>query len=110
HLVKNRIVVPESFKNYVTQLYHDTPYSGHRGTGKTSKRLREKYFWHGMQKKVQNYCAQCVSCIRPNASHNRRRAPLQVFKEVAHPFQRAGMNSVGPFPTTTEGNRYLLVF
>lgn len=109
-LVKNRIVVPESLKNYVIQLYHDTPYSGHRGTGKTSERVREKYFWHGMQKKVQNYCAQCVSCIRHKASHNRRRAPLQVFEEVAHPFQRAGMDIVGPFPTTTEGNRYLLVF
>lgn len=38
------------------------------------------------------------------------RAPLEHYGEVAEPFERMALDIVGPLPTTTEGNRYILVF
>lgn len=91
------------------RVFHDAPYAGHFGVMKTQRRLERYYYWQGMRSDVKEYCANCRSCLERKTPKNRRPAPLQEFEEVSTPFERVGMDILGPLPTTTTGNKYVLV-
>lgn len=105
-----RLVVPASMKGELLRVHHDAPYAGHSGARKTRQRIGMTYFWPGMRRDVLDYCRKCPSCALHKTPKNRKRAPLQVFEELSAPFQRTAMDIVGPLPTTTAGNKYILVF
>lgn len=107
--VWERVVVPKSMVSHVLRVFHDAPYAGHFGVTKTQKKLERYYYWHGMRSDVKKYCANCRSCLERKTPKNRRPAPLQEFEEVSAPFERIGMDILGPLPTTTTGNKYVLV-
>ena len=41
---------------------HKSPWSRHRGTWATFKKLKEKYWWPGMYKSVHDFVSTCESC------------------------------------------------
>ena len=50
--------------------FHESPWSGHRGTWDTFRKLKEKYWWMGMYHDAHNFVAtyesyQIHSAIRP---------------------------------------------
>lgn len=105
-----RIVVPRSCVPKILKAFHDAPYSGHFGVRKTRRRLERYYFWFRMGQDIRAYCARCSSCLERKSPKHRKRAPLQQFPEVTRPFERTAMDIMGPLPTTTQGNKYVLVF
>lgn len=105
-----RIVIPQALVQCIIKSFHDAPYAGHLGARKTTLRIKESCFWEGMRKDIKTYCATCASCCLRKSPKNVAPAPLQVFQEVASPFERTAMDIMGPLPTSSEGNRYILVF
>ncbi|KFD60666.1 hypothetical protein M514_27175 [Trichuris suis] len=61
---------------------------------------------HGMAKDVDLWCKSCDTCARQKG-HRRTRLPLQPL-QAGYPFQRIGVDFLGPLPTTTTGKRYVL--
>ena len=55
----NRIVVPLSLQNDILKLAHET----HMGIVKTKQLLRQKFYWVGMDKDIEQLVKNCDVCI-----------------------------------------------
>ncbi|BHF70141.1 hypothetical protein SprV_0301319100 [Sparganum proliferum] len=101
-----RLVVPSSLVMPVlTDLHHDL---GHVGVTKTEAAARQRFWWPRLREQVANFCNACPTCASFKGTIPRHRAPLQPMI-TGFPFERVGVDIVGPLPYTTSGHRYILV-
>ena len=49
-----RVVIPESFQSMVLEMCHDILAAGHQKVHRTTERMKEMYFWHGMSGTIKN--------------------------------------------------------
>ncbi|KAJ1172354.1 hypothetical protein NDU88_004201 [Pleurodeles waltl] len=101
------LVVPQCFRAFLLGLAHDVPLAGHLGQDKTFERLVTHFYWPLMRRHSD---AHCRSCQASGKSGRKCKAPLQPFPVVSTPFERVGIDIVGPLdPNTALGNRFILV-
>nr|VZI46665.1 unnamed protein product [Spirometra erinaceieuropaei] len=101
-----RLVVPGSLVIPVlTDLHHEL---GHDGVTKTEAAARQRFWWPRLREQVANFCNACATCASFKGTIPRHRAPLQPMI-TGFPFERVGVDIVGPLPYTTSGHRYILV-
>ncbi|XP_035988756.1 uncharacterized protein LOC118561082 [Fundulus heteroclitus] len=103
-----KLVVPKGARDTVLVLAHSIPWAGHLGKHKTIARIRQHFYWPGLRTDVAKFCKTCPEC---QVTSNRlpSRAPLQPLPIISVPFQRLGMDIVGPLERSRAGNRYMLV-
>jgi hypothetical protein len=65
-----------------------------------------KYFWPNMGDDIKAYIKSCDTCQR--RQRPMKTEPLHPLK-VGQPFDRLGMDIVGPLPLTKNGNQYIVV-
>ena len=84
----------------VKQQYNnnDIKASGHLGIKKTLSKIRQSYYWLGLQNDVETYVGGCDICIRQNE-------PLK----TKFPMERIAIGILGELPITERGSRYILV-
>ena len=92
----------------VIRAAHRLPASGHFGRARTFDRVRSQYYWKGMRQDIANYVRTCPACQLRKRSKPVKAGQLQLFSATA-PFQMVGIDIAGPFPTTSSGNRYVVV-
>ena len=85
---------------------HNEPISGHLGRDVTFNRISRDYYWPNMYKTIAEWIKTCDVCQRQGAPQ--RQEPLHPIA-VGQPFDRVGIDYVGPLPRTTQGNRYIIV-
>jgi hypothetical protein len=85
---------------------HDNPLSGHLKFEATYNRIAAKYYWYGMRRTIQNYVTNCETCQRDGS--RRKNEPLRTIK-VGQPFERIGIDIVGPLPKTSQGHVHIVV-
>ena len=61
-----------------------------------------------MEDYVRQYVRSCVSC-QMRKSLPDKPAGIMTCIEVEYPFEKMGMDVLGPFPITTNGNKYIIV-
>ena len=91
-----------------TILYatHNHPTGGHLGIEKVFEKIRENYYWPQMFKDIRNYIKGCDSCQRRGKPSKKTLLhPIPVGK----PFEKIGIDFVGPLPLTNNGNKYIIV-
>ncbi|KAK3921274.1 Retrovirus-related Pol polyprotein from transposon 412 [Frankliniella fusca] len=104
-----QLVVPHAHVPSVLRQFHDAPgFGGHLGINKTLKKIRFKYYWPGMYQDTKLWCLSCERCRRKKGPGTYDRAPMRVHT-VGVPWERVAVDIAGPFPTTSSGQRYLLV-
>ena len=81
--------------------------AGHLGWKKMTNRLLERFFWPGIYMDVQELCRTCPECQRV-ACHHKHKDPLMPLPVVNQPFERVGLDLVGPLPRRKAGHRYTL--
>ena len=59
-----QLVIPESFREKVLRLAHETLMSGHLGIKKTMDRVLIEFFWPGVCGDVSRFCKSCDICQR----------------------------------------------
>ena len=106
--IKVQILVPPSLRDDVLTECHSVLTSGHLGRAKTTANVRRRFLWHGMRKDIQIFVQSCDLCSRFKADGRRRKASLKDFR-VGIPMERICIDIVGPFPVSTQGNKYALV-
>ncbi|XP_023223278.1 uncharacterized protein LOC111624612 [Centruroides sculpturatus] len=106
----DRLVIPKTMVEYVLKLFHDIPSSGHLGAKKLRKKLQTQFHWPDMNKDIIHYCQTCQECSLRRRPLHGHQAPLQTFPKITKIFERTALDIQGPFPTTNNGNKYLLVF
>jgi hypothetical protein len=85
---------------------HSDPLAGHFSVDETYRRIKIRYYWPQLFNDVRRYVRTCDECQR--RGKNRRTEPLHPIK-IGQPFDRIGMDIVGPLPKTKNGNMYIVV-
>ncbi len=106
--VQWQTLVPQEFRQKILHELHAGRLSGHLGTKRTMAKVRTKFYWKGMAADIRSFIRECDVCARRKSPNKKRRAPLQQHL-VGLPMERVAMDITGPFPVTTNGNRYILV-
>ena len=104
-----RLYVPVTFIDTVLNNCHDHVLAAHFGFQRTYDRIRQRYFWKGMYRDIDNWVRSCISCSQRKTHRHKVLAPLVTMK-VPGAFERVSVDILGPLPTTVSGNRYVLCF
>ncbi len=101
-----QLLVHRSRREMIFQAAHCTPMAGHLGEAKTHERLMARFFWPGIHENVRRLCAACRECqlVNPPA-----KAPLCPLPLMEVPFERIGMDLIGPLERSARGYRFALV-
>ena len=89
-------------------LYMAHLLGAHLGMDKTRDRILNRFYWPGVKKDVEDYCRACPECQR-TAPRPSVRNPLIPMPLIEVPFNRLGLDIIGPLPRTSRGHRYILV-
>ena len=109
HEVKWKLATPHNLVNLVLTQVHDSKMAGHLGITKTwGKAKRASFIWPGMRSEVERWVRRCVICQQRKPPTHSKRAKLVTY-QVGVPWERVAADVAGPFPTTRNGNRYILV-
>lgn len=105
----SQLAIPESLRENVMKLAHDSIMGGHQGVKKTYDRVTAHFFWPGVHGDVVRYCRSCDVCQRTVSKGRVTKTPLGKMPLIEIPFQRVAVDLVGPIaPITDRGNRYIL--
>ena len=100
-----QVVKPSEVPN-ILYSFHKDLLAGHFGFNETFRAISMKYFWPNMGDDIKAYIKSCDTCQR--RQRPMKTEPLHSLK-VGQPFDRLGMDIVGPLPLTKNGNQYIVV-
>ena len=103
-----RLCVPRSFRERVLKAFHDDLVSGHLGVRRTLTKISNRFFWERLVIDVTNYVQTCQNCQGRKVGNKRPAGFLQCI-QVARPFQKVGIDLLGPFPLSNNGNKMIIV-
>ena len=104
-----QLILPTKHIENTIKTYHEQLGLGnHYGVSKTTAYLKKFFWWPGMQNDINSVISQCKVCTRFKGPKTHLKPPLKLFQEgVLH--GRWHVDICGPFPTSTEGYKYILV-
>ncbi|CAF3954353.1 unnamed protein product, partial [Rotaria sp. Silwood1] len=102
--------LPSSMVKSLLIATHDDPYQGgHFSVDKMFSKLRLRYWWPRMRHTIQQHVRACIPCQQYNISRQRPPGHLHPVPPTAVPFSIIGMDYCGPFVTSSNDNKYVLV-
>lgn len=88
--------------------FHSHPLEGgHIGQKKLYAKIRKNYKWQNMAKDVARLVKSCVLC-QTNKPKFQNKEPLIITETPKRPFHTIVIDTIGPFPTTTNKSKYAL--
>src|SRR5260363_345389 len=90
----------------VLYLMHNHPLGAHFGIDKMFDKIKSRYYWPQMYEHIRNYVKTCDSCQK--RGKYRQHGSLHPIK-VEAPFDKIGIDFVGPLPSTAQENKYIIV-
>ncbi len=103
-----QIVVPSKMRSEILHMLHNHKSAGHLGIAKTLGNFRQRFYWPGHKADIERWCTTCKVCESVNSKLNPKKAPLQQ-KFVYRKMDRIAVDIMGPVPTSSNGNSYILV-
>ena len=100
------ILLPMALRSRVLQALHDAPHYGHPGLQSTLSIVKHHVYWKGMTKDIKKHIKECAVCFRRNTTVHHH-AGKMVADYFYRPFQRFGMDCIGPF-VACDGFKYVL--
>src|SRR5437763_9548431 len=99
-------VLKEDETDAILFMTHKHETGGHFRTDTTYNKISDRYYWKGMYDDIKKYVKSCDICQRRGQKGGKSYLnPI----EVEEPFERIGIDFVGPLEKTRRGNRYILV-
>src|SRR2546429_3396256 len=90
----------------ILYMVHNHKTGGHFGVEATYNKIAERYYWKGMYNDTKEYVKYCDKCQRRGQKGGKSYLnPIRVGK----PFERIGIDFVGPLERIRKGNKYILV-
>ncbi|KAG2460090.1 NYNRI protein, partial [Polypterus senegalus] len=106
--VQKLFLVPRTFRREVCELAHAHLLGAHLGAEKTLERVKLRFYWPGINEEVRCFCQSCLEC-QIRQIPRRDRAPLVPIPLIDVPFDRIGVDLVGPLEPSNRGFKYILV-
>ena len=88
-----RLIVPRSLREKILKLAHEQ----HPGIVRSKQRLRELYWWPGMDKQMEDLVKSCVICNQNDKTVKTFQAPMQPVDFPKEPWKKLGIDIIGPF-------------
>ena len=104
-----RLFIPETLVLKILKICHSHSLAGHPGIQKTCDIVSKNYFWPHCSQQTKEFVLNCETC-QLSKGKVMKRAPLESYPSDLLPFQCVSMNTMGPLPTTDNGNKFILVF
>lgn len=98
-----RPYLPDKFRKLAFKMIHNL---SHPGISTTRKLLAQRFFWPGMNKDVSQWAKTCIQCQRSKVQRHTV-SSLGKFPSAGR-FEHIHTDIVGPLPTTSDGDRYIL--
>ena len=99
-----RLILPSKYQQAVIIRCHIA--SGHQAVNKTLERVRDGYVWPKMRETIWYYIRKCPTCrVHMNKAVHTKFSEMPL---PATPMQIIGMDLIGPFAESPNGNRYIL--
>ncbi len=92
----------------VIQLAHAHPLAGHLGAANNTQRIRDRFHWPGLEAEVKRFCQACPVCQKTSPKPPPP-TPLIPLPIIEVPFERIGMDLVGPLPKSARWHEHILV-
>ena len=105
---RSLLVVPRELVHDILPLMHDIPSAGHLGITKTIAKIRERFYWIGLDRAVEDWCRRCELCAKRKPPRKASRSPL-VTVQPGYPLKRVALDILGPLPESDSGNKYIMV-
>ena len=96
-----KLVIPKKLQMKVVELAHQ----GHQGIVKTKRLIREKLWFPGIDKLVEDKIQNCLACQASTLDSKAKYEPLIMSELPDGPWQKVDIDFCGPFPS----GDYLLV-
>lgn len=102
----DQLALPTYCWSHALHLAHSIPLAGHLVVAKTTQRILHRFYWPTLHRNVKNFCQACHECQKTSTRRSLRAllVPLPIMDE---PFQRIGMDLVGPLPRTSAGQPHI---
>jgi transposase InsO family protein len=104
-----RVVVPVALRQAIFRVFHDIPISAHLGRNKTLTKMKERFYWRGMDEDVATFVRGCLICRLKKGAVPKHQGKLKLFS-ATRPFEMVCFDLLGPFPRTINGDIYVGVF
>lgn len=91
----HRVIVPQALESKLIQLAHAT----HQGIVRTKQRLRDLYWWPGIDSQVGSAIKSCSTCLQHDKAAITRAAPLQPVPTPIAALEKVAVDIVGPIQT-----------
>nr|CAI5868528.1 unnamed protein product [Callosobruchus analis] len=88
------LAIPNHLVREILETSYADPLSGHLGITKTLQRIKDRFYWTKLQKDVKKYVKGCPHC-----------QPIP----VGLPFDKVGIDILGPFGKSVNGNTVRVV-
>ena len=99
--------MPESLKQNICELYHDS--KGHPGAERSSDTARQTYWWFGIVNDLEKHVKNCKACARRKARNAVPAVPIQQYDSPSMPWDRVHIDLTGPFTRSTRGHTHIVV-
>ncbi|KAI2664186.1 Retrovirus-related Pol polyprotein [Labeo rohita] len=109
HRTVYQVYIPKALRFQLLQTLHEDPLAGHLGQFKTCKRLQALVYWPNLNQTVKEFVQNCHTCqlYKPEC----RKLPGSLQQTIVQrPWEMLGMDLMGPFPRSSSGNVFMLVF
>ncbi|UYV78601.1 hypothetical protein LAZ67_16002112, partial [Cordylochernes scorpioides] len=103
------LVVPKKRRKEIMSEFHNHMLNGHLGVARTTYRLKNKYHWPSMLKDVSEFVKTCHLCQSRKGSNQSPSGLLQPIPPANYPFERIGIDFVGPLPSTKRRRKWIIV-
>lgn len=95
-----RPFVPQTSRRAIFDLFHNL---SHSGTSATTKMIKNRYFWPGMDKNIREMVKACEKC-QQSKIHRHTKSEITHFNLLSSRFETVHIDIVGPLPPATQEN------
>ena len=104
----SQLCVPPALTNEILLNCHEATTAGHLGMKRTLDKVRIRYFWPRMVKQVIHHVRSCVDCQMKKRPLERPAGFLTSISSQ-RPFERIGVDLIGPFPQSMTKNKHVII-
>lgn len=106
YLPRRRLKSREEIEE-VLKEFHNSQIAGHPGQQRMFEKLKRYYVWKKMKSDIKEFVNACKQC-KLNKHSPGTKEKFTLTATPAKPFDLVAMDTVGPLPTTSKGNKYIV--
>ena len=103
---KIKVIEDDLTKKLILNDYHLLPTAGHAGIKRTMSTIKQKYYWKGMKRDVEELVKSCEKCQKYKTI-NMPKTEITITTTAGTAFEKIYLDLVGPL-IPSEGNEYIL--